>query len=354
MKTKVILFFLIFVQSLLYSKSDNRVIHAYISTYRRGIKIVKEFEKDTGIKVLYNDKKISTNEAVVKLLSNKTSPVVSIWIGGVGIGHIDAKNQGLTIPYASPETKKVRKIYKDSKSFWTGLYIGPLVIGVNKKLLKEQGLPEPSGWKDLLKPIYKGKIEVANPNSSGTAYNFITTILDINNGNEEKSFDYLKKVNINIKRYTKSGSKPGRNCAKGKIPIAIGYSHDMLSIISEGHPLNIVLPKEGTGYEISSISLIKDGPDTETAKILFDWILSKKGQKILADTFTIPVSLNAPLKNIGVIKGKKYLDIEKLKTVNQDVIWDVNNKTRLIKKWNKEIGSKNKNKIEKYDIYEIK
>ena len=44
---------------------------------------------------------------------------------------------------------------------------------------------------DLTKPIYKGEIQVANPNSSGTAYTTLATILQI--FGEDKGWDYMKK-----------------------------------------------------------------------------------------------------------------------------------------------------------------
>ena len=49
---------------------------------------------------------------------------------------------------------------------------------------------------DLTKPIYKGEIQVANPNSSGTAYTTLATILQI--FGEDKGWDYMKKLHANI------------------------------------------------------------------------------------------------------------------------------------------------------------
>jgi len=345
MKMFIIQVLFIIIVGQLYGK--DKIVHAYISTYSRGVMLVKEFEKETGIKVIYNEVKISTNEALVKLEEKKDNPEVSIWIGGVGLGHIEAKQKGLTIPYRSKYTNRVRTSFKDISGYWHGLYIGSLVIGVNIDMLKDQNLTKPLLWEDLLSGKYKDKIRIGNPNSSGTAYNFITTILDVNMGDEGKTFEYLSKFDNNVNYYTKSGSQPGKDCAKGETPIAIGYAHDFLQRIEEGANIEIILPKEGTGYEISSMSLIKNGPDIENAKILFDWILGDKGQRLLLEGFVIPISKNIPTDNVGFVNGKKYLDIKKIKTVKQDMEWDAKNRGRLIKKWNKEIGEKSKNKIDR-------
>ena len=68
---------------------------------------------------------------------------------------------------------------------------------------------------------------MANPNSSGTAYNVQTTMLDIF-GTEDKMIEYMKELDKNIDQYTKSGSAPGKSVATGEIPIAIGYAHDQV------------------------------------------------------------------------------------------------------------------------------
>ena len=40
-------------------------------------------------------------------------------------------------------------------------------------------MPEPKCWADLLKPEFKGEVQVANPNSSGTAYTLLATLVQL-------------------------------------------------------------------------------------------------------------------------------------------------------------------------------
>ena len=54
------------------------------------------FEAETGIKVEWV--RLSTGEAVARLEAEANNPQVSAWVGGVGLGHIEAKEQGLTMP----------------------------------------------------------------------------------------------------------------------------------------------------------------------------------------------------------------------------------------------------------------
>ena len=87
-----------------------------------------------------------------------------------------------------------------------GIYSGALGFGYNKDLLEKSGLPVPACWKDLAKPEYKGRVQIANPNSSGTAYTTLATMVQL--FGEEGGFDYMKALHKNINQYTKSGSAP--------------------------------------------------------------------------------------------------------------------------------------------------
>jgi len=216
------------------------------------------------------------------------------------------------------------------------MYVGPLTFVTNLKRAEELGIKPPQSWADLLKPEYKGLVRVANPNTSGTAYNVITTLRYIYKGDEEKVFDYLKKLDANIDQYTRSGSAPGKSVAIGEIPIAIGYAHDQVKLKAGGAPVVITAPKEGTGYELASMSLVAGGKDAVNAKKLYDWILSSPTAQ--AEFVNYYLVLVTP----GAAKHPDALSLKEIKTVTQDFLWDGNadNRARLLKRWTDEIGSK--------------
>lgn len=290
--------------------------------------VFEAFEKDTGIKVEWV--RLSTGETVARLEAERKNPQASIWYGGVGLGHIEAKKKGLTTPYFSPAAAAIPAKFKDKDGYWTGIYAGPLCFACNVNRLKELGLEAPTSWMDLTKPEYKGHIQMANPTTSGTAYNVIATVVQL--WGEEKAFEYLKALHANISQYTKSGSAPGKAAALGEIPIGIGYAHDQVKLVNEGYPLKITFPSEGTGYEVASISLIKGGPQVETAKKLYDWALSERAAAIYANAFVVPF-VDVPLKPGAV-------PISKVKTIDQDDEWAGQNRDRLLERWLNEIYRK--------------
>ena len=293
--------------------------------------LFEQFEKETSIKV--NWQRLAGGEAETRLEAEKANPQASIWVGGVGLNHMSAKAKGLTVPYKSRMADNTPEKYRDKDNNWIGLYVGPLGFITNEKVAKEQGITPPTSWADLLKPEFKGKIRVANPTTSGTAYNVITTLRYVYNGDEEKTFDYMKKLDVSIDQYTKSGAAGSKSVAIGEIPVAIGYAHDMVKLKVEGAPVVITIPSEGTGFEVASMSLVKGGKDAVNAKKLYDWVLSKTAQDIIGQWYVIPLSKLAT-------KNPVAFSLDDVKTVDQDLQWDADNKNRLLDRWTSEIGSK--------------
>ena len=292
--------------------------------------LLDAFEKETGIAVEWV--RLASGETVARIEAEKANPQASIWVGGVGTLHIDAKNKWLTMPYNSREAENIPAKYRDPERFWIGLYVGPIAFAMNTDRAKELGLSMPKTWEDLLKPEFAKRVRMANPSTSGTAYNVLTTLIRIFGGDEEKAFAYLKKLDGAIDQYTKSGSAPGKNCAIGEIPVAIGYLHDLIKLKVTGAPLEIVVPEDGTGFETASLSLIKGGPDAVNAKKLYDWILGESAAKIIAGWYVIPLSQKAPALDTG-------FSLAQMKLVDQNDVWDAEQKARLLERWQTEVGS---------------
>jgi len=146
-----------------------------------------------------------------------------------------------------------------------GVYAGALGWGYNTTIFKDKGYKEPLCWADLLAPELKGEIQIANPNSSGTAYTALASLVQIMG--EDQAIDYLKKLNANISQYTKSGSAPVKAAARGETALGIVFMHDAVAQTAEGFPIKSIAPCEGTGYEIGSMSIIKGARNLENAKV---------------------------------------------------------------------------------------
>ena len=157
-------------------------------------KDIKEFEKETGIKV--EAVRMSSGETIGRIKAEKNNPKASIWFGGPADGQIQAKADGLLEKYVSPNAAKIPDKFKDKDGYWTGVYVGYLGFASNAKLLKEKEVEAPKSWQDLLKPEFKGQVISANPGSSGTAYTMLATVVQLMG--EEKGLAYMKALDKHL------------------------------------------------------------------------------------------------------------------------------------------------------------
>jgi iron(III) transport system substrate-binding protein len=296
-----------------------------------------EFQKATGIKVNLTQK--SSGETLAQVRAEKENPRGDIWYAGTGDPHLVAAEDGLTAVYESPNLAKVhpwaKRQWEASGKRSTGVYSGALGFGVNKEIFAKKNLPLPQCWADLTKPIYKGEIQMANPNSSGTAYTMVATMVQIMG--EEKAFEYMKALHVNVNSYARSGAGPIKAAGRGETGMAIIFLHDAATEILAGFPLEMVAPCEGTGYEIGSISLIRGSRNLEQAKKFYDWALTADAQKLYysgGKSFQTPSATDAPLP-----PGAP--DITKIKLIDYDFVkyGSAAERKRLLDRWDREVGA---------------
>ena len=213
-----------------------------------------------------------------------------------------------------------------------GVYSGPLGFGFNTELLAKKKLAAPKCWKDLLDAPLKGEIQVANPNSSGTAYTMVATLVQLMG--EDKAFDYMRKLHGNISTYTRSGTAPVKAAARGETTVSISFVHDVTTEAVNGFPVGSATPVEGTGAEVGSMSIVKGGPNTEAAKKFYEWALTPGGQQfgLAAKQFQLPSNTKVP-------KDPRMTDPAKIKLINYDYAkyGASAERRRLIAKWEKEV-----------------
>ncbi len=292
------------------------------------------YSRTTGTKVNMTAK--GSGEALAQLNAERANPKTDIWFGGTGDPHLQAAEQGLTLEYKSALLKDLypwaQKQAADSKFRTVGVYLGPLGFGFNKELLVKKKAQAPRSWADLLKPEFKGEVQMANPASSGTAYTMIATLVQLMG--EEKAFDYMKKLHGNISTYTRSGTAPVKAAARGETTVSISFIHDVTTEAINGFPVDSASPAEGTGAEIGSMSIVKDSPNTEAARKFYEWALTPGAQQfgLAAKQFQLPSNTQVP-------KDPRMTDPAKIKLINYDYAkyGASAERRRLIARWEKEI-----------------
>ncbi len=270
----------------------------------------RAFEKETGIETEFV--RMSSGETLARIRAERNNMSASVWFGGPIDAFVAANEDGLLEPYKSPVAKDIPAQFKDPNGIWTGIYVGYLGFVGNKEVLDEIGAKMPTSWADLLKPEYKGEIVTAHPGSSGTAYTMLATIIQLKG--EKEGMEYMQKLNKQVRQYTKSGTAPGRMAGLGETAVGITFLHDAIKYKKEGYEdIIISAPKEGTGFEIGGVAVLKNGPDQVSAKKFVDWALSKEaqelGQTVGSYQFLTNKNAKAP-KEAQAIAGTKLIDYD--------------------------------------------
>ena len=298
---------------------------------------VTTFERTTGIKTVMVRK--STGETYAQIKAEAANPKGDIWWGGPGDPHLQAGEEGLLEDYKSANLAGIhdwaQRLAEQSKNRSTGIYLGALGIGYNVDVLKKKGLPEPKCWADLLDAKFKDEVQVSDPNSSGTAYVMLASIVQLMG--EDKGFDYLKKLHANVNQYTKSGVAPVKAVSTGETGVAIAFLHDMVTQIVAGAPIKIFAPCEGTGYETGAVSMIKGSKNADAAKKFYDWVLTAEAQK-LAFTDLKVYSVPSAKATEAHEKAPKLTDM-KLIAYDSAKYGSSAERTRLLRKWDAEVKS---------------
>jgi iron(III) transport system substrate-binding protein len=299
--------------------------------------IATTFQKDTGIAVNMTQK--GSGETLAQVRAEAQNPRGDVWFGGTGDPHLNIAEEGLSMEYKSPALGDLHpwavKQYESAKGRSVGVYSGAAGFGFNTELLAKKSLAAPTCWADLIKPAYKGEIQVANPNSSGTAYVIIATLVQIMG--EDKAFEYMKALNPNINAYARSGTGPIKAVARGETGVSLSFVHDAVTEKNAGFPVGYNTPCEGTGYEIGSMSILKGARNLEQAKKFYDWALTPAAQKLgfdigkqlqMSSNKATPLPPGAP-------------DLSKIKLVDYDFVkyGASAERKRLLAKWDAEIGS---------------
>ncbi len=298
----------------------------------------RAYEAKSGLEISMTRR--STGDILNQIRAEKAAPTVDVWWGGTGDTHLQAGSENLLEPYQPAHERDMlpwaQNFFAMSGGRSAGIYAGALGFAYNADLLRQLKLPAPACWKDLADIAYRGRIESGNPNSSGTAFTTLATLVQL--FGEDEAFRFLSALNRNIARYTSAGAAPVKAAARGETLIGISFMHDAVTQKQAGYPLVIVAPCEGTGYEIGAVSIVKGARHLEAAKRFVDFALSPEGQGTGAASGQNQVPSNA--KSTLPLAAP---DISMIKMVDYDfaTFGSPEERSRLLERFDAEITATN-------------
>ena len=247
--------------------------------------IVKEFEERTGIWVEVVSG--GTNLLLEEIAEKKGEVDADLFFGG-GVESLNAFSDYF-IPYEAKGIEEVDPQFRSATDVWTPFSALPVVLIYNEKLLSPEEL---GSWKDVLAPKYKGKIAMANPAYSASAFtgllSFEKAVQEETDSTEDSDGDkeILPRIakQLDGKEYTDSREVP-EAVADGSKLVGITLEETALKYMAKGENIGIVYPKEGTTVVPDAGAILKGAKHLENAQKFLDFSISKDCQDILQKRF---------------------------------------------------------------------
>jgi len=285
-----------------------------------------------GVDVLWT--RDSTGVITARFLAEKDNPRADMVLGHAATALLVFEKQGLLETYKPAGADGLKPIFHDASGpyTWTGMdaYLG--VVCFNTAEAGKANIKAPTSWQDMIKPEYKGKLVMPHPASSGTGYLMVGAWLQMMG--EEAGWKFMDALHENIAVYTHSGSAPCVQAAKGERVAGIALDMRGASEKTKGAPLEVIIPKEGTGWEMEAFGIVKGTKKLELAKKVADWGTTKAANELYSKTYAVvamPGVKNYP---------PNYPTTAEAQMIKNDFGWMADNRDRILKEWSKRYEAK--------------
>ena len=259
----------IFFLSPAYSENTLKIYSTVPEKY--GEKLFEAFTQQTGIQI--RALRLSAGEVIARMEAEKHNPQMDVLLGGPQEVFDIAAEAHMLEPLPPSFFDFVPKQYQIPHHSWSVWGIMPLVFISNNDVLKHLKLAPPQSWQDFLNPAYKGRLQLPDPRTSGTATEILFSLIQLYG--LETAYQYLHTLNKNVQIYTRSGQGGALPIAMGQAAGGIFYLVDAMDIRQQEYPVTLTYPKEGASYGLTGVALIRGSRRKEQALAFIRWTNSE-------------------------------------------------------------------------------
>jgi ABC-type Fe3+ transport system substrate-binding protein len=247
------------------------------------------FEKKYGIKV--RSTRANSTELSVKIINESRAgrPQSDVFDGTSTV--VPLKKEGFVLQWLPDPAKAYPAPYKDPEGYWVANNLFFLTPGFNTALVPKG--TEPRSYQALLDPKWRGKIAWSTSPTSSGGPGFIGTVLT--EMGTESGMLYLRE--LSKQRIANIGSAAREvldQVIAGEYLLALQiFNHHTVISAKKGAPVDWIKMEPVTGT-LSVISVHKNAPHPNAAKLLVDFITSPEGQNIFRDAEYLPADPAVP------------------------------------------------------------
>lgn len=292
--------------------------------------ILKDFEKETGVKVraIYDTEETKSTGAMNRLIAEKNNPQADVYWANEPIRAEILRQQSIAAPYISPNAKGIPASFKDPAGYWTGFAARARVFIVNKK-----SGATPDSVLTYIDPKWRDKTVIANP-LFGTTTTEIAAFFVL--WGHERAQAFMNALKANGVKLSPSNGDSSDLVASGEFAFSLVDSDDVVSRLRQHLPIELIYPDQGAGglgclLVPNAAVLIAGAPHRDLGKKLIDYLLSVETEAKLARSDAAQIPLHS-----GVEGPPELKPIDKLK-ITQVNYADVATKLQaiqpLLKRW---------------------
>lgn len=276
----------------------------------------------------------STGIITAKLLAEKANPQADAVMGLAATSLMLLEKEGMLMAYAPKGLDAIKPTMRDPADppRWVGMDVWASAVCLNTYEAEARELPRPEAWADLADPAFKGQVGMPHPASSGTGYLMVSAWLQMMG--EEKGWAFMDALHENVASYTHSGSKPCRQAGAGEYAVGLSFEYRANQTKEDGAPIDVILPREGLGWDMEATAVMAATDAPEAAKRLSDWAASREANELYAQNFAV-VALPGIAPELEHVPG----DVEAM-LIKNDFAWAAANRERILAEWSRRYEGK--------------
>lgn len=241
----------------------------------------------------------STATLIKRIQAEDADPIGDVfWSGGIST---ISPHTHLMQAYRSPEAWAIAPQFRDLGGHFIGTNVHVVVLMVNSLLLK--GALKPRSWTDLMKPAWKGKVLMADPSRSSSAF------LQLYGLYKQFGRAGVERIAANVVVVPNSNEVP-LLVGAGEYAVGITLEDSATKYLSSQYrDISMVYPADGTYLAPEGMFIIRGSKHPEAARQLYDLLLSRPVQEaLLLDNDRRPTRTD--IKVAGFTRLPNLIDIK--------------------------------------------
>ena len=269
---------------------NEKVLYVYNWSEYMPDSVLKNFTKETGIKVKYST--YDSNEAMyakVKTIGTSSYDIIvpsTYFVNKMSREKLLVKLDKSKLPnYKNLDTKLLSKPFDPNNDYSIPYLWGSTGISYNTDLVKE---PIDS-WKNLWNPEYKNSVLLNDDMREvfGVALKVLGYSSNSTNPKEiEEAYLKLKELLPNVKMFYSESQK--QVYLNEEVKLGMNFNGEGFMANEENEAIKYIYPKEGTLLWIDSLVIPKGAKNIDNAHIFINYLLKPEVSKIISEEIGYP------------------------------------------------------------------